>query len=223
MTNRWVRLHRSALHNPKVVLLNDRLFRAWISCLLIADDAGKLPCLRDIACHLRMTISEAEQILCELIEAVLVDADFPGTPQRSFHMHDWAAHQYTSDSSSERTRKYRERLKENGGDGAVTSRAPSRAVAVTPPEAEANSETDTEILARGRRTNFLEGSGKRSRGVSPRLQERAEGLGLPVAEFVRRATEPGVKKPDALFRHLAVDDLQRQLPSASRRLLSTAL
>lgn len=225
MTNRWIRLHRNALHNPKIVLLNDRQYRAWSSCLLIADDSGKLPGMRDVACHLRMTIPEAEQILCDLIEAVLIDVDRPGTSQRSFRMHDWDAHQYISDSSAERTRKYREKKKKpkgNSGDGAVTSQAASQTVAVTPPEPEPETETETENFASSQRSKAFEGLRKKHAAVSGRLRRLAEGFGLPVDELCLEATKPNVEKPNGMFRFLAVKQLQKQLPLADKRVLEAA-
>ncbi len=107
----WIRLYRNSLHNPKIVSLSDRQHRIWHNCLLMADDDGCLPCMRDIACHLRTSQREAEELLCELVEAGLIDVQNPaGT--RTFRMHDWNTHQYVSDTSTERVRKFRNKNNE---------------------------------------------------------------------------------------------------------------
>lgn len=121
----WIRLYREALNDPKIVTLSDRHHRAWINCLLIADDeTGALPSMRDIAVHLRTSASEAEQLVRELVELELVDFCY-GTPINGYIMHGWANRQQPSDSSAERTRRYRERLKakssqQRHGDVTVT-------------------------------------------------------------------------------------------------------
>lgn len=112
--NPWVRLYRAALHNPKIVTLSDRQHRAWHNCLLIAGDDGVLPALRDIAVHMRVTASEAEQLVCELVEAQLIDPTTSPTGERRYTMHDWNVHQYVSDHSANRVKKYRDRRKAAG-------------------------------------------------------------------------------------------------------------
>lgn len=114
MSAPWLRLYRSSLHNPKIVTLTDRQFRAWHNCLLITDDNGILPCMRDIAVHLRMSQTDAEQVVCELLEAGLLDVKVLDANLRIFSVHDWGEHQFTSDSSKERVERYRERRKAAG-------------------------------------------------------------------------------------------------------------
>ncbi len=223
--NPWIRLYRDSLHNPKLVTLSDRQFRAWHNLLLISNDEGELPSSRDIACHLRMTIPEAEAVLCDLVEAGLVDVDCTNTNNRKFSLHDWKAHQYVSDNSTERVRKFRNKNKGNGYETA-------RNVSETSPEAEADTETDSEKHFapenqpdRRSEVSKILGSlgGGGSRGVSPRLKERAEGLGLPVEEIERRALAADVREPNAMFRHVAAERLQAMLPMADRRVLKAAL
>lgn len=218
--NPWIRLYRESIHNPKIVTLNDRQHRAWHNCLLVADDAGELPKFRDIACHMRMTLQEAEQIVCELVEVGLVDIIGTG-PDRKFRMHDWNVHQYVSDNSTERVKKFRSKNKETITE--TTVKRFSNGV-VTPPEAEAESEADTEFSLSTRETFVSRfGLSKASRGVPPRLRAKVEGLGLPVDDLIARAMAPDVKSPSALFRHLAVEALHRMLPRADKRMLASAL
>lgn len=116
----WLRLYRSSLHNPKIVTLSDRQHRAWHNCLLISDNSGALPPIRDIAIHMRMTASEAETLVCELVEAGLVDPVMTGN-RPSYVMHDWTDHQQPSDNSA--TRVMRHRLKRRNGDVTVPKRS----------------------------------------------------------------------------------------------------
>lgn len=210
----WLRLYRDSLHNPKVVTLSDRQHRAWHNCMLIADDDGVLPPSRDIACHLRMTIPEAEQIINDLVDAGLVDVDAMQAA-RVFRMHDWSTHQYVSDNSTPRSRKHREKKR-------ATLQQRQSDDDAAPPEAEAEADTDSD-LAKAKRVEKIFGSCLASRGVSPRLREKAEGLGLPVAEMLKRASDADVREPNAMFRHIAVEHLQRMLPNAPPQMLKASL
>jgi len=87
--NPWIRLYRESLHDPKIVVLSDRQHRAWHNCLLIADDTGTLPAIRDIAVHMRMSVTDAEQMLVDLVEAELIDAAML-SGSRTYRMHGWA-------------------------------------------------------------------------------------------------------------------------------------
>lgn len=193
--------------------------------MLMSDDTGKLPKWRDMACHMRMTVQEAEQVVCELVEAGLIDIEGFG-PDRVFKLHDWQEHQYVSDNSTERVRKFRSKSKSETDETATKRQG---TVSATPPEQNQITETDSESIApppapvRGSGLKLIGDLGMGSRGVSPRLKERAEGLGLPVDELMQRAMAPDVKTPNAMFRHLAVERLQRSLPLANKRLLATAL
>lgn len=132
----WLRLYRASLHSPKIVTLSDRQHRAWHNCLLMADNDGKLPSMRDIAVHMRMTATDAEQLICELVEAGLVDPVMVGTV-RSYQMHDWNDHQQPSDNSAARVKKHRE-SKRNGDVTAV--KRSNHAI-----EPEPDLESDTEL------------------------------------------------------------------------------
>lgn len=111
--NPWIRLYREALHDPKIVTLSDRQHRAWHNCLLIADDTGYLPAMRDIAVHLRMSAQDAEQLIAELIDAELIDpAVVNGV--RTYRLHGWEKRQYTSDSSAGRMQRYRSKRRASG-------------------------------------------------------------------------------------------------------------
>lgn len=210
---RWFRFYDEALDDPKVQRLPPHLFKAWVNLLCLASKAdGKLPGNDDIAFRLRVSVQDAAQQIDELILAGLIDIG----PDGVCVMHNWHERQYQSDSSAERTRKYREKRKKKEcdvtGDVTVTVQKQSRADT----ESEAES---TRALAREDLKNL--GFGLASRGVSPRLQAKAEGLGLNVSALLTRALEGN--QPNALFRHLCVAELQRRLPMASPSTLKAAL
>ena len=239
MSNPWIRLYREALHNPKIVTLSDRQHRVWHNLLLIADDTGMLPRTRDIACHLRLTMQEAEQAIQELMEAGLVDPNVLGPGARRFKMHDWQSHQYQADSSAERTREYRKRLKEKD----VTTCDTSRDVTVTPPDTDTDTDTDTEsepdteiTLAHSsfvkprekvKEQSFnsdLKTKKKESRiGRNESVVRRAEGLGLPVDEIIETVNGNAKKSRPGYFTTLCVSRLQAQLPGIDEQLIRDAL
>jgi hypothetical protein len=135
MTNPWIRLYRESLHDPKIVTLSDRQHRAWHNCLLITDDAGRLPPMRDIAVHMRVTVTEAEQLVCELVDAELIDVDML-KGGRVFTMHGWSARQYVSDSSTGRVKKFRQRKRDETAMKRFSNDE------VTPPDTETDPESD---------------------------------------------------------------------------------
>lgn len=230
MSNPWIRLYRASLHSPKIVTLSDRQFRAWHNCLLIADDAGVLPSLRDIAVHMRTTVTEAEQLVCELVEAQLIDPSVMADGKRTYTMHDWSQHQHKSDDVAERMRRHRE--KKRNGDVTVTS--PN--VTCSVPESESYSDTDTDtdlvssqpVAARTRpeetKLRFDIGSAKTKttkKGKGDYIRERAEGLGLPVDELWAKSASK--KKPAAYFTTLCVDKLRSLHPIIDEKLIRDAL
>jgi hypothetical protein len=234
MTNPWIRLHRASLHNPKVVCLSDHQFRGWHNLLLIASDDGELPKSRDIACHLRMSVPEVEQLLCELVDAGLVDRSINGPTV--FKMHDWETHQYVSDTSTERVRKFRNK---NNVTVTETFHETERNVSVTPSDTDTETYSETEItlahssFVKPRAEKVEEqslkfdlkttkkGSGlERTEGVV----KRAEGLGLPVDQIIETTNaNPTVRSRAAYFTTLCVSRLQKQLPGLDEKLIRDAL
>ena len=144
----WVRLYRNSLHNPKLVTLGERAHLTWYRLLSIADDDGNLPQIRYIASDLRMSVQDAEILLADLVDAGLVDANYGNGPI-SFHMHDWNEHQHRSDSSAERTRKYRSKIKGNSeNSGNKTSLQRHGDGDVTPPDTDTDTDTENTKPAR---------------------------------------------------------------------------
>ncbi len=101
----WFRLHESALDNPKVQKLPDRMFKHWINILCVASRyAGVLPSYSDIAFALRLSESDVSKIISALVSAKLIDK--VGV---KFRPHEWDKHQYKSDLSTERVKRFRKR------------------------------------------------------------------------------------------------------------------
>lgn len=232
MSNPWIRLYREALHDPKVVTLSDRQHRAWFNCLLIAGDDGKLPSKRDIAVHMRTTIVEAEQLICELVEAGLIDADVMSGAVPVYSVHGWTKRQYASDSSAARVRKYREKKAETtcNGDETLQSRPRNGA------ESESDTETDTEnklfpseqdparvkVDELGFNFGLNDGKGRR-KDAAKELVRRADGLGIDTAEVIKIATEARPKNLAAYLTKLFANRIADKLPGIDQQIIRDAL
>lgn len=108
----WLRLYAEILDNPKIQLLPDKHFRWWVNLICLAKlGDGKLPDLKATAWRLRRSEKETTEAIAALVEAGLLDnLDGSVTP------HDWSEHQYTSDSSAERVKRYREKQRNVSGN-----------------------------------------------------------------------------------------------------------
>lgn len=115
--SRWFRFYTEARHNPKIVCLSDRQFRAWVNILTVAADSpnGVLPPMQHVACELRCTPNEAEKIVGELIDIGLVDIIRRHDDGPLLTPHNWGSRQYMWDcddpTAAERSKRYRNRKK----------------------------------------------------------------------------------------------------------------
>lgn len=227
---RWIRLHQSALHNPKLTTLTDRQHRAWNNCLLMAAAAdGALPPVMHIASHLRMSIPDAELILSELVEVDLIDMSVIAGV-RSFKMHDWKEHQYLTDVSTDRVRKFRNKNKD-GTDETFLKRRET--VSETAPESEPDTDTDTNTKLQlsdredagkpelGFRFDLKSGLGS-GKGMAT-LMHNAEGFGLDVDDLLETTKRNKPKKPEGYFATLCVNRLKGQLPGLDEQIIRDAL
>ena len=97
----WLRFYVRTLNNPKVQRLPSSIFKGWVNLLCLAKETdGVLPAVEDISFRLRLSKSKAESLLSTLETSGLIDGD---------RMHDWDDFQYSSDSSTERVKRHRER------------------------------------------------------------------------------------------------------------------
>lgn len=223
MSNRWFRFYDEALNDPKVQRLPPHLFKTWVNLLCLSSkNAGKIPCDDDVAFQLRLSVQDAAQQIDDLILAGLVDIDANGARVP----HNWHERQYASDSSAERTRKYREKRKKKtcdvtcDGDVTVQNQSQNR------------EENNNYVLSYGRarsdeqgfKSDLLKGrKGKAGGDKFEALRKRAEGFGLPVDELAAQASAKGVRNPQAYFTTLAVNRLREKIPSAAEQLLRDAL
>jgi hypothetical protein len=102
--NPWFRLYHAVLDDPKVQLLPDKLFKAWINLLCLASrHGGSVPPASDVGFALRVSEGEAGKIVNALVAACLLDRD-----GETLRIHNWDKHQFQSDGKgAERSRRFR--------------------------------------------------------------------------------------------------------------------
>lgn len=223
--NPWIRLYREALHDPKLVTLPDRQFRAWVNCLLIADDTGLLPSRRDVAVHMRVSIVDIDNLLCDLVEAGLLDANAMSGHVTTYRMHGWKHRQYASDTSAERMRKHRAKKRdvtcdERSDAGGVTGDAIEPD---TEPDTDTENKTSPSVVGEVKAGFKFDLGGNVNRAISARLKSIAEGFGLNVAKLIDMSSASHIETPNAYFRGLVVAELQRELPRFPRAMIAAAL
>ena len=126
---RWFRFYAESVNDPKVQRLPAHLFKTWVNLLCLASaNGGTLPSREDIAFQLRMSDHDANSHIDELIGLGLIDI----AAGKSLEPHNWKARQYVSDISKERTRRWRDKLKQPGD------------VTVTAPDTEQRQKTESE-------------------------------------------------------------------------------
>ncbi len=108
MSYPWFRFYDEVADDPKVQLLPDRLFKAWVNFMCIANkhshEEGILPKIEEIAYRLHVTRNRAESLLNELVEAGLFE-----WKDGLAVSHNWRGRQFNNDGAAERMRRYRER------------------------------------------------------------------------------------------------------------------
>lgn len=120
--SRWFRFYSDAMRNPKVAKLSDKDFRLWVELLAVAaENDGVIPPLSDLKHLLRRRLDHLSTAVKRLISGSLIDPLEGG-----YEPHNWTKFQYKSDSSTERSRKHREKCN----------------VAATPPDTDTDTETD---------------------------------------------------------------------------------
>lgn len=104
----WFRLHREILNNRKIMLMPEGTFRAWVMMMCAADDeTGMLPDSQAIAWLVRMSPTDVNRYLDDLIDRALIDI----MPNGDLVIHGWTEHQYkkSDHNGAERVRKHRAR------------------------------------------------------------------------------------------------------------------
>jgi hypothetical protein len=115
----WFRMYDAVIDDHKVMSLPKELRWDWFSVLCVANrHRGQLPAMSELAFNLRITEAEALAMVTKLKNAGLIESE-----QGALKPHNWEGRQFQSDSSKERTQRYRERHRDGGGDKTVTPRA----------------------------------------------------------------------------------------------------
>ena len=141
MANTWFRMYSDAIDDEKLRLLafEDRWHFVAILCCKnsgILDSDEKLM-RRKVAVKLGLDLRELDEVARRLAEVGLIDAD-------TLQPIAWDKRQYVSDGSKERTKRYREKLRESHSDVTVTSHERHNEVTVTPPDTDTDTDTDTD-------------------------------------------------------------------------------
>ncbi|NMG71821.1 hypothetical protein [Parazoarcus communis] len=133
MANQWFRLYAEFATDPKVQMMSEADQRRFIMvlCLRCANDDVTLHD-EEVAFQLRISDDEWARTKARFLQKGLIHDD--NTPTA------WERRQFISDSSAERVRRHREKKKKTLQQaGNVTE---------TPPEADTDTEADTEVLKR---------------------------------------------------------------------------
>lgn len=138
----WFRLHTEILDDPKIQTLDPKIYKIYINTLCHAarrEKNGNIGTIFDVSYALRETKSTVSSAFHTLEELGLIE-----TVGETFHIPQWKKKQYKSDTSTERVKKHRAKVKR------------SRNVTVTAPE-QSRTDTDTEKnIKKKNKTNKLE-------------------------------------------------------------------
>jgi hypothetical protein len=112
MSNPWFRFYHESLDDPKVQNLPPEVFKFWVNLLCLAcRHDGKIPSLEDISFALRLSADACRALLERLLSATLIDSRCGGSSGTHYALHGWEKRQYKSDTSYDRVKRYRERIK----------------------------------------------------------------------------------------------------------------
>lgn len=106
----YFKFHHEAMTDAKVQTLAPEMFRAWVNLLCMASanvPRGTIPPMKQVAYILHVPVDEAARIVNGLVADGLID-----TIEGAFRPHNWDARQGRVDLSTERSRRYRRRVKE---------------------------------------------------------------------------------------------------------------
>ncbi len=125
MPNQWFRLYYDFATDPKVQIMPEKMQRRLVMLFCCQRDAPVTFCDEDMAFHWNVTVEDLEETKALFLKKGFID--------EQWNLVNWNKRQYISDSSTERTRQYRERLR--------TSQERPRDVTVTAPDTDTDSET----------------------------------------------------------------------------------
>ena len=134
--SRWFRMYEGVLNDPKIQIMPVEDRWGWLEVLCFASSHDGVICdasgdvtgdVTELAFALRRSPSGVISLVERLASAGLIDRACGGASGARYVPHNWGKWQYKSDTSRERTFKWRER---------------KRDVTVTPPDTEADTETE---------------------------------------------------------------------------------
>lgn len=144
--NPWFRMYCEFATDAKVQKLSEAMQRRYVMLLCLCCMAGSArPKVEDIEFHLRLSDQQLKATYKLLLEKGLIEQDWTVVK--------WDERQYLSDTSTPRTRKWREqqqRLKQEAERAAAGAEQPGDVPETSPerprnaPEAEAETETESE-------------------------------------------------------------------------------
>lgn len=118
----WFRFYDEVVDDQKVQVLSGDSFKFWVNLLCLAcRNKGLIGTVTSVTWALRMSISEVEVRMRELLDAGLIHRDGDG-----FRPHNWSRRQFVSDDSKERVRLHRRKkkqlhIRESNGEASHTS------------------------------------------------------------------------------------------------------
>lgn len=183
--NPWFRLHSEFATDPKIQMLSEADQRRFVMLLCLRCSNGDVT-LHDheIAFQLRISDQEWEATKKCFIERKLID--------KNNRVISWEKRQYLSDSSVERVRRHRERMKQ-GCNVTETLRNGSETVSVTPPDTDTDTDTDSERYrkqvsspAKGQRVPMQE--------IVDLYNEVCVPFGRPVASVLNKKRQQAIKR-----------------------------
>lgn len=132
----WFRFYNNAVNDPKVQSLPAEIFKAWVNILCLYSSQNEIK-ICNVSFLLRVTEDVSKDIINQLVEHDLLtkNGDF-------IKPKNWEKWQYSSDNSTERVKKHRNKMKRY------------KAVTVTPPE-QNRADTDTDTEQRKNKPDFL--------------------------------------------------------------------
>lgn len=147
MANPWFRLYSEIIEDEKILMLafQDRWHFVALLCLKnkgVLDkekDNAKLD--RKVAVKLGLSLSESDELRRRLMDEDLIAADW--------QPYGWASRQFQSDNSTDRVRKYRERMKR--GSNVSETAQDTDSEADTESDSESQSAREVSALAFGSR------------------------------------------------------------------------
>jgi len=197
-SNYWIKLYHEILDDPKMGRLSDRLWRRTIEMFLLAgemNEDGLLPSLGDMAWRLRANEEELGgelEYLCTL--GILSD----GGEYRVVNF----AERQAAMSSSERSRRKRQRDWRMSGDESATNRSEDTDTDIDT-EVDIEEETEAESVAALQKINFNKSEIPKYVAAHPPMQVQAlvkKALALNKgAPWVRRGLDEGWEVEDAYY------------------------